>query len=249
MASGRFHSARLKIDRANKHISELQTCLDEFLKTDFYILTEKKNAERGEHGFTITLLKPIPDEVALIAGDAIHNLRTALDFMFGEAVQNRGFHFPAMDSRKKLAKAVQHGVINQFPKVAAVLLNVIEPHPTWYDSIWTLHRLDVADKHQLLIPVMGLASASADFEDSTGKKYGGISSGTVGGALGESQTVMGSGIAPWNSTLKFQNDGKPTFRVLFGEGLPAYNEPVLPTLHQFSELVCETVNLFESHCF
>ena len=43
-----FLGPKLKIERANKHIGELQAVLDAFLKTNFYRLGIDKNPKGGQ---------------------------------------------------------------------------------------------------------------------------------------------------------------------------------------------------------
>ena len=47
--------------------------------------------------------------------------------------------------------------------------------------------------------------------------------------------------------FKIKGYEAPTVEILFGEGQPFKHEPVIKTLHQLSQLVSETVNIFERH--
>ena len=73
-----FKSARLKVERANKHILELNSVLQGFTNTDFYDLSTKKDPNTGHDVLQFRILKSIPEVMAPIIGDAIHNLRSAL---------------------------------------------------------------------------------------------------------------------------------------------------------------------------
>src|ERR1700719_482762 len=78
-----FDSARLKIQRANRHIENLQAVLTEFSAGKFYEFVVD-----GKPGALVTrLLKPFPDDIPLIIGDAVHNLRSALDHLVTAIVQ------------------------------------------------------------------------------------------------------------------------------------------------------------------
>jgi hypothetical protein len=75
-----FRDARLKVQRANKHIADLEAAI--FALKENYTATVVQNIDTGHQD----LIHAIPefaeaaDNMALIAGDAIHNLKTALDF-------------------------------------------------------------------------------------------------------------------------------------------------------------------------
>ena len=48
-----------------------------------------------------------------------------------------------------------------------------------------------------------------------------------------------------SGTLKITDYGQPAFEVVFGEGLPFEAQPILPTLHQLSQLVAGVVETIE----
>jgi hypothetical protein len=64
-----FLGPKLKIQRANKHIGELQAVLDSFLKTNFYRLGIDKNPNDGTNVVTFGSIGTLPSEVPLIIGD------------------------------------------------------------------------------------------------------------------------------------------------------------------------------------
>ena len=74
-----FDSARLKAQRANHHIDELQSVAAAFAATPFYEIVAHQDA--GGNRIAIVPLQPIPNTLPLIVGDAIHNLRSALDHL------------------------------------------------------------------------------------------------------------------------------------------------------------------------
>jgi len=80
--------AALKIGRAYKHINEIQSLLIEFAASDFYSVRIDYDAEKRANTvcFEIDKLKfPLYDS-ALAIGDAIHNLRSALDHLWYSVV-------------------------------------------------------------------------------------------------------------------------------------------------------------------
>ncbi len=83
---------KLKIERAKQHINDLQTQIRKFETSGIYDLSVKKDAETGNNFIQIEIVKSVPPIFALIIGDALHNLKAALDFTVNEVV------FPCSES-------------------------------------------------------------------------------------------------------------------------------------------------------
>ncbi len=119
-----FHAAKLKIKRANKHIVDLDNLLAEFVKTDFYTINTDFDTNTGKNRIQLQL-KPISDESALLIGDAIHNLHSALDFMMYEILgiqDDRDIKFPFRETRSELVGAVQKGQIQTAGSIVCDLI-------------------------------------------------------------------------------------------------------------------------------
>jgi hypothetical protein len=83
-----FRGARLKIKRANKHIADLDVAI--LRLKDNYTSTVEINTQTGHQDLVHTCpeFAQAIEEMSLIAGDAIHNLRTALDFAWVSTLRN-----------------------------------------------------------------------------------------------------------------------------------------------------------------
>jgi hypothetical protein len=99
------------LERANKHIADIQFLLLEFTNDPrSYNATIKFDAKTGQNFLCITIREDLfpGDDAALIIGDALHNLRSALDLMYYQLVVSGGgtptdwTHFPIEDTRKRL---------------------------------------------------------------------------------------------------------------------------------------------------
>ncbi len=71
----------LKVKRANKHIEELHGVLTNFRVTNPYRVGRKTDTDTGEFIYYLIEAAPVPHEIALIAGDVLQNLRSALDHL------------------------------------------------------------------------------------------------------------------------------------------------------------------------
>src|ERR1041385_8956240 len=102
-ADERLALIRLKVERAKKHILDLEIARDRFIETEPYVIETERNPQTGNYLFRVTKLQPPPHDIGLIAGDVAHNLRSALDHLAYQLVlvnkenPNRSTEFPIFD--------------------------------------------------------------------------------------------------------------------------------------------------------
>src|SRR6516165_10674086 len=72
---------QLKLDRANKHIEELRVVLESFYATKPYRIAVKKDIRTRQEVFYVSKIVDVPKDVSIIAGDALQNIRSALDHL------------------------------------------------------------------------------------------------------------------------------------------------------------------------
>jgi hypothetical protein len=174
-----FLGPKLKIERANKHIAELQAVLEAFLKTNFYRLGVD-NLNDGTNVLTFELIGTLPSDVPLIIGDAIHNLHTALDLMIWEIESrigkpSRSTKFPFYQTRSELVGAIENGNLKAAPEICHIIIEDIKPYRGGNDLLYGLHELDIMDKHKLLIPIISIVELrGAAGEDDCGGSFRGL---------------------------------------------------------------------------
>ena len=149
--------AASKIDRAKKHIEDFDRDRIAFLSSDPYVVVPQFDAEETVTKYVLGPLPPIPADLKLIAGDAAHNLRIALDYLANELVRAAGFptknvYFPICESLEKY-EADSDGKTKGMPESAKKWIAGRQPYGGGDDALWGLHRLDIIDKHRLLIAV------------------------------------------------------------------------------------------------
>jgi len=240
-----FIGSKLKVKRANQHIDELQRVLLAFLKTDFYRLHIERDPDGRNNILKFETTKEMPCEVPLIIGDTIHNLRSALDLMAYEIVSLAGdtpdrqtqFHF--RDTRDELIKTINSGKIKAAPRaIIDIIIDTIKPYEGGNDPLCALHNLDIMDKHKLLIPVASVtALVGASAEDERGNRFEFVN--LVVGQGGKLNMVS------TDSNLNITNQGQPSFDVIFSKGQIFDGQPVIPTLHNLSQLVSGVVQTIE----
>lgn len=228
-ASDLFNGPDLKVRRARQHIDELRAKLEAFLATDFCTLRVEKDAD-GTHRLNFRMTRAIPEDLTAIVGDAVHNLRAALDLATCELVKRAGeepsrqTYFPATATRADLVKVLGKG---QMPllgeSVSRLLLDEIQPFEGGKgDVIWALHRRDIDDKHRELIPVISVTS----LHHVNAIVMGGFVFQDCTLAVSEDMTLA---VVSMPGPFEFQGGGIPSFSALFGPG-HFEGQPILPTL-------------------
>jgi hypothetical protein len=86
-----FEAAKLKIERANKHIQELELSIASyFSENPCALVVEPFPGTLHSHAWIARIRKPVPLFLSAIIGDAVHNLRTSLDLLACDLVRLTG---------------------------------------------------------------------------------------------------------------------------------------------------------------
>ena len=103
-----FAGARLKIERAHEHVRDAERWINAFIDMNIYRISFEVNPDTGENfiRFSGTWINP-PGSLSTIIGDAVHNLRTSLDYVATEIRRAGGLdvergYFPIDDRRESL---------------------------------------------------------------------------------------------------------------------------------------------------
>lgn len=167
----RFGSAWLKIERARRHVGDLEAEIEAYWQTAPVSIqgtgiTVTEGGGTGARTFTVGSVKPLPDSVALLVGDVAHNIRSALDHFAWAAVRNPGTAtmFPIWGPEDApTPKKWQDDVRRRLNGASAALQAAVEGLQPWRTGrnpqLWYIHELDRIDKHRLLIPVAAANTA------------------------------------------------------------------------------------------
>jgi hypothetical protein len=70
-----------KVDRAGEHIEQLRRLVQAWFRRDSYTIVSERDAKTGYTVARAKISEPPSPAIALVAGDAAHNLRSALDHL------------------------------------------------------------------------------------------------------------------------------------------------------------------------
>ncbi len=249
-------SSRIKVERAKEHIMDLDAKVRAFLERRPYEPITQEDPQTGERIWRVQARVQPDIRWGCIAGDAIHNLRSALDVLVYQLAfaktskHDASIKFPISESAKYFET-------RDLPKVQAAgaatvkLLKKIKPYKGGNDDLYRLHRLDITDKHHVLLMV-GSSVARARLLPT----FGGVPAGiymdlTLGGESRRYPLKDGAEIFRLpgfpNITVDrahMEMDIEFAFEVAFGQGEILEGEPIIPTLHQLTDMVQGIVESF-----
>lgn len=146
-----FSASYTKLDRARQFIRELQTAADD------YVASDPASARLdGPSNQMIITLQPISSWPGAIVGDAIHNLRSALDLMASElasmnGLSDKNIYFPFSNAAESFDDAIKSRKFHRAGEDAVALVKSFEPYSGSNNGLRAIHDLDVEDKHTALI--------------------------------------------------------------------------------------------------
>jgi hypothetical protein len=160
----------LKLDRADAHLAELGDAIEKTLNASGEHFTCKFDPKTGYHVYRAHGLPAIGPEWSVVIGELLYDLRSALDHLAWQLVLLDGgtpgeqTQFPVLESpfnKKGQLVAVQLKPPVEDPKILAAL-DKAQPYkgpegePARFDinPLWQLHRLNIIDKHRLLLVVV-----------------------------------------------------------------------------------------------
>ncbi|MEU3135772.1 hypothetical protein ABZ691_23650 [Streptomyces sp. NPDC006854] len=246
----RVSQVNLKFDRSRHHVAQLTDAIRDYLDREPFAVYEEEEPE-GNLVYRVRVGEPPPAELSLMLGDAIHNARSALDYLAWQLVEASGgtpsssnsTMFPIAKSERDFIKAYPERLKGASAE-AITAVRSLRPFSGGDERFWRLHRLDIADKHHLLVTV-GLASPSVN-----------VSLGLPDGPRmvlpilpADRACLLEDGAAVFRvmkaaRESASQGMGGPdsfSFDVAFGEGAIVSGKPIVPTLPDIIEGVRNAV--------
>jgi hypothetical protein len=117
-------------------------------------------------------MKPLFNKPLFFCGDAVHNLRLALDHAYWDIVspfikndrEGDAVQFPFSRTTQRLNEAITNRLANRMSDVFVQALRELKPHGEAGGNtyLYMVHRLDIIDKHMLLVPTADYTRLSSD---------------------------------------------------------------------------------------
>lgn len=155
-------SVLARIERAKAHLRDYEAQTRPVLAAYRAAVVLDYDDKRSEHVLRIGEIPTIPQDLSLVLGDAIHNLRVSLDYLMWQLVlasggiPNEHTAFPILDVSPTPNRHGQvHVNVNPgVPKAIQRPLDEIQPykrvHPANH-QLAVLRKLDIVDKHRELL--------------------------------------------------------------------------------------------------
>jgi hypothetical protein len=158
-ADSRFVLLKIKVERAKKHIRDLETTILDCRDKRLYAGLSDDDPQTGQIMRYYEWLPVFPFEVLSIAGDAIHNLRSALDHLtYQLAIVGSGkppgkcVQFPFANNRDAYESEKARKVEGIRPE-AVKAIDDLRPYKGGDDVLWRIHELDNIDKHRFVFVI------------------------------------------------------------------------------------------------
>lgn len=240
-----FREPKLKVKRANQHISDLNREILTFTRKDPYVAVVDHDSAPGYQLLRVKERYAPPEHWPLIIGDAVHNLRSALDIMTCDIMRyhRRGVasvHFPFAPSLEDLEATIERRTVHRARPEIVDVFRELKPYRGGDDFLYAIHDFDVRDKHKLINPVVNFPGITGiQIFDIDGSQRVNSAPGAVLIPTGEERIVIRA-----DAGMKIQYNRKAPFQIMFHEG-PFGRQAVVPSLFQMSELVGKIIATFE----
>ena len=239
-----FGYASLKIERAKEHISDIEKRL--LASPDRYGPGLHVDLKTGEQFLHYRLTdRTLTREIALIVGDAVHNLHSALDIAWLESVRKSGAigfnpsrtKFPVTKTRHELETNLLRTVkLSSTSPLFDMVVNRVKTYAGGDADIVSLHQLDIDDKHHILIPMLTVTAIDGvelQHEDGGVEKF----------SITLSRHNSYRKVVPLGTKVK--NHGEARFLITFREGEFLEGQEVIPTLLRLSAKVTRIVRILQ----
>lgn len=251
----------LKHGRASTILTELAESIDRYALSRLFSVVEVDDAETGDLLYNVAILEQPPREWGVLIGDILHNLRSSLDLLAEQAIVFAGgtptkqTGFPIGEDKKALDKLMDSRLEGASPRCHR-LVRALRPYREGCEQLWWLHRLNIADKHHLLVPV-GAASRSVALNLTMNVPWSDTPVETPPIALrpADRRFPLQSGDTLFKISAAARSDGSPVMRptfafdLAFGSTDVVDGAPIIETLQGIASTVGRITTLFDKYVF
>ena len=233
----------LKVERANYHINQLEEIFSRYIRANVKSIRGKRNANTGKNLRQFGLKLPL--HTPTVIGDAVHNLRVSLDHAYYILVDSIGvvdetsrkyIKFPFCYTKEEAIGTLKgHSKTFGIEKnISNFIINEIEPFEGGKLNLYEVNRLDITDKHHLLLPTYRKFDIGPNTLKIGGKTLQGVE-GTSFIIKHPSESMFSS-----DGPIEYSGNLQESISILFGEG-EMENSPVLETLSSLSKNIKSSI--------
>jgi hypothetical protein len=240
-----FEASKLKIERATKHLQELDDAISAYFAQKPCIIVVERfpgmELSYGTHAWIARIRHPVPPSLSPIIGDVVHNLRAALDLLACDLVRvNRrnpkSVYFPFCTTAADLPKTIKERNLHYAGEDVVRVIQSLKPYPSGNAGLRAIHDMDVADKHRALLPVLGAVSLPVASILSAGKEFPIPQFSTLVAFDGQIIVGLPATQIPLGTELPAR------WLLAFGDGPGFKGRQVIEFLHQLAEIAKGVVN-------
>jgi hypothetical protein len=157
--SDRLAGITAKIERAEKHVNDFTAEWIAFSRRAYEVIADEELDEAGRRNFRLRIKEDAPLSLSTNIGDAVSNMRSALDYLVYQLLDSRGVevgrhhYFPISGSAEKFETSYG-GKIKGVGDEAVSIIKGLKPYKGGTDGFWHLDELCRTDKHRLLLTVV-----------------------------------------------------------------------------------------------
>ncbi len=145
-----------KIGRAQRLKEDLEKVLVTFFASQPYTIETKTDAQSKRLIYFVTKADEVPEEIALITGDIIQNLRSALDHLAynlftigsGNGTSGRHIYFPIAEDFSEYER-IKNKRTEGLAQQAKDAIDTIKPFREGNDNLWKIHKLNIIGRATL----------------------------------------------------------------------------------------------------
>jgi hypothetical protein len=246
-----FSGPEMKIARAKRHVGELALESTAFLaRRPFAVIVEEPPdapAYLQCHVWKVHVRQQMPNKLPACVGDAVHNLRSALDLMACDLARHNGrsatsVYFPFAVDAVELEKEIKKRNLHRINPDALALVRSLKPYRGGNVDLRALHDLDVHDKHKGPIALIN-AVTTPSFALKLGNRVNPIPS--WNSAIKDGLWLM---MMPACDNIPLGTEIPALYRFAFSNNTPFPGHEVVPTLHRLTEHVAGIVEAFKTLC-
>lgn len=239
-----FSGPLLKVERADHHINELERLLGRYVAENRKRFSPKHQERAFKQGREIKFAEP-ERHTPTVLGDAIHNLRASLDHAYCILIEANGHattdfsRFPFGKDWSSIKGSIDgHIKAGNGPSEAVRdhIGSEVQPFPGGRYNLWDLHKLDITDKHQRILPMGSYAFFGGMYIVSPSGK---VVAQMKNFEFGHDSATGGPLVAGAMAIL--EDNIQNAFHVTFGKGQPLEGQPILATLHAIRSKVAKVL--------